>query len=116
MRRERDMLDKRTLQARELKPLTPIAEAYETAVDDARETSGLVDAYSALGEAEWQVETVIATMTDIPATSLAGLGVKAKAINSFADLRPEIAFLARNRIGPVLARDVAALAAKGGEG
>jgi hypothetical protein len=115
MRRERDMLDKRTLQARELKRLIPIAEGYETSLDDARESSGVFDANSALGEAEWQVETVIATMTDTPATSLAGLAVKAKAINSFADLRPEIAFLARNRIGPVLAQDVAALATSGWE-
>jgi hypothetical protein len=110
MRDRLDGLDKRTNEARQLKRLIPIAEAYEAAFEDARETSGMDAVGSDLSLAEWQVETVIATMSETPATALAGLGVKAQAILAFAELGPELAFRARNNISTALAEDVAALA------
>jgi hypothetical protein len=110
MRDRLDRLDKRTIEARGLKRLIPIAEAYEAAFEAARETSGMDAVESDLSLAEWQVESVIATMSETAATSLAGVGVKAQAILAFAELGPDLAFRARNNISTPLAEDVAALA------
>jgi hypothetical protein len=116
MRYRRDTLDKRIWEARELKRLIPIAEAYEGEVEALREISGLNAAEVEFSSAEWQAETVIVTLSETAATSLAGLGVKARAIQMFADMGADMSFRARNQIGPVLAHDVAAFVAAGGEG
>jgi hypothetical protein len=116
MRYRRDTLDKRIWEARELKRLIPIAEAYEGEVEALREISGLNAAEVEFSNAEWQAETVIVALSETAATSLAGLGVKARAIQMFADMGADISFRARNRIGPVLAQDVAAFVATGREG
>lgn len=72
--------DGRTRKARWARQKQPIAQAYEAAMDAARETSGLEAAIDAHHAAETDVMHIGQRIMDAEASTLTGIVIKARAI------------------------------------